>query len=106
VAQRLAIRDEVTVSKPVAGRLLFHLHPDIACTLEGNTAVLRVDGESMRVDLPAALAWQAVRASEAPMLGWYSPRYGVKQPATTLAGSALLRGRTMLETIVHFPTAP
>ncbi|HEY1611935.1 MAG TPA: hypothetical protein VGG24_21925, partial [Paraburkholderia sp.] len=62
--------------------------------------------ESMRVDLPAALAWQAVRASEAPMLGWYSPRYGVKQPATTLAGSALLRGRTMLETIVHFPTAP
>jgi hypothetical protein len=52
------------------------------------------------------LAWQAVRASEAPMLGWYSPRYGVKQPATTLAGSALLRGRTMLETIVHFPTAP
>jgi len=36
--------------------------------------------------LPAQFAWTVHRGELDPPLGWYSPRFGVKQPTTMLLG--------------------
>ena len=44
------------------------------------------------LDLPANLAWSAHRGEASPPLGWYSPAFGQRVPATTFIGiGAVLR---------------
>jgi hypothetical protein len=39
------------------------------------------------------------------VLGWYSPAFDVKLPATTLLGEATLSGALALTTVVRFPAS-
>ncbi len=70
--------------------MAFHLGPTIEVDLEDHYARLRwstPDGtSSASVTLPSGLGWTAHRGELGPTLGWYSERFGVKQPATTLLG--------------------
>ncbi|MFD7817119.1 alginate lyase family protein [Streptomyces sp. NPDC059785] len=74
-----------------AARLAFHLGPAITADLSGNRAVLTWsrDGEerSAVLELPGELSWRAHRGESDPPLGWYSPGFGRKEPATTLIGT-------------------
>ena len=72
-------------------RMAYHLGPAVTATLDGATAQLSWPGRDGRtrratLHLPGALTWSAHRGETEPILGWYSPRFGERVPATTLLG--------------------
>jgi hypothetical protein len=91
---RLLITDTVDSTGRHDGRLAFHLGPDIDCYLDGGVAQLSWQaGERRRratMHLPAEMDWVAVRGQSEPPLGWYSPCFGAKTPATTLLGTGTI----------------
>ncbi|MFF0204911.1 alginate lyase family protein [Streptomyces sp. NPDC005017] len=97
-SRELKVVDEVRgPRRPV--RLAFHLGPAITADLTGERAVLTWtrDGEdrSATLDLPAQLTWSAHRGESEPPLGWYSPGFGRKEPATTLIGTGFADGTAL-----------
>ncbi|MFE1441738.1 alginate lyase family protein [Streptomyces sp. NPDC058739] len=97
-SRELKVVDEVRgPRRPV--RLAFHLGPAITADLAGERAVLTWtrDGEdrSATLDLPAQLTWSAHRGESEPPLGWYSPGFGRKEPATTLIGTGFADGTAL-----------
>ncbi|MFE5261338.1 heparinase II/III family protein [Streptomyces coelicoflavus] len=102
---------EVRVVDEVRGprravRLAFHLGPAIAADLVDDRAVLTWarDGEerSAVLDLPGELSWRAHRGETNPPLGWYSPGFGRKEPATTLVGTGFTDGAREFTTVLGF----
>ncbi|MEU3959448.1 alginate lyase family protein [Streptomyces buecherae] len=93
--RELRIVDQVRGPRRAA-RLAFHLGPAIAANLVGDYAELTWtrDGEhrSAVLELPARLRWSAQRGAVEPPLGWYSPGFGRKEPATTLVGTGFAGG--------------
>ncbi|RYP85553.1 alginate lyase family protein [Nocardioides guangzhouensis] len=87
-------------------RLALHLGPEVAVELRGATALLSWEGPdgpmTATMTLPAALRWSAHRGETAPVLGWYSPRFGERVPTTTLLGNGSLEGRLELRTALVF----
>ena len=75
------------------------LHGDVVTlswnTGEGATA-------SAELHLPDAASWRLVRGGTDPVLGWYSARFGEKQPTTTIIGEGACHGRDELETALEF----
>jgi hypothetical protein len=88
--RRLEVVDRVETVGSTAVRMAFHLGPTIAVDLAGQNASLTWPepdgGGSAMVTLPAELQWTAHRGESSPPLGWYSDRFGLKQPTTTLLG--------------------
>jgi hypothetical protein len=105
-ARRIEVLDVVEAPGPLPARLAFHLHPDIACTLQGPLATLSWAGAEgpcrALLELPAALRWAAGRGDGAPAGGWYSPRFGLRLPTTTLLGTGLLHPGQALHSVVAF----
>ncbi|WP_354637395.1 alginate lyase family protein [Kitasatospora camelliae] len=89
-----------------AVRLAFHLGPAVTAELTGNRALLTWtrDGEdrSAVLDLPGQLTWRAHRGESDPPLGWYSPGFGRKEPATTLVGTGVADGAEGFTTVLGF----
>lgn len=90
-ARRFDIIDEIETDGVHAVRLAFHLGPAVeAVAAAGNTVALRWLAEagpaSATLRLPDALRWEMHRGEVDPILGWYSPTFGVKQPTTALVG--------------------
>ncbi|MEU9670284.1 alginate lyase family protein [Streptomyces bobili] len=108
VSRELRVIDEVRGphGSRLAVRLAFHLGPAIAADLVGNRAVLTWtrDGEdrSAALDLPGELSWRAHRGETDPPLGWYSPGFGRKEPATTLVGTGFADGAQGFTTVLGF----
>ncbi|WP_225827730.1 heparinase II/III family protein [Streptomyces naphthomycinicus] len=104
-SRELRVVDEVR-GPGGAVRLAFHLGPSIAADLVGNRAQLTWtrDGEdrSARLDLPGQLSWRAHRGESDPPLGWYSPGFGRKEPATTLVGTGVADGTRGFTTVLRF----
>ncbi|MFI1422619.1 alginate lyase family protein [Streptomyces sp. NPDC020731] len=104
-SQELRVVDEVRGPRREV-RLAFHLGPAIAADLAGNRAVLTWtrDGEdrSAVLDLPGQLSWRAHRGESDPPLGWYSPGFGRKEPATTLVGTGSTDGTEGFTTVLGF----
>ncbi|GAB2824475.1 alginate lyase family protein [Streptomyces daliensis] len=106
--QELRVTDEVRGPRR-AVHLAFHLGPAIAADLVGNWAVLTWtrDGEDRFavLDLPGQLSWRAHRGETDPspgsssgghpILGWYSPGFGRKEPSTTLVGTGFTDGTAL-----------
>ncbi|OWA13353.1 heparinase [Streptomyces sp. CS113] len=94
-SRELRVVDEVRGPRR-AVRLAFHLGPAVAADLVGSRARLTWarDGEerSAVLDLPGELSWRAHRGETDPPLGWYSPGFGRKEPATTLVGTGFTDG--------------
>jgi hypothetical protein len=103
--RRLTVVDTVTSSVHHTVRLAWHLGPEVEVTLRGGEAEL-VWGSGTarrraRMRLPEQLAWSAHRGEGDPVLGWYSPRFGVRVPTTTLVGSGSWRGTLTLHTALE-----
>ena len=109
-ARRIEVLDVVDAPGPLPARLAFHLHPDIDCTLDGQAATLSWTGadgpRQARLELPAALRWTSGRGEDALAGGWYSPRFGLRQPTTTLLGTGrLLPGQALYSVLAVLPPA-
>jgi hypothetical protein len=83
-------------------RIAFHLGPEVRAVLDGAAARLAWPAGSATVELPAGLAWSAHRGQTEPPLGWYSPRFGQKVPATTLLGAGRVEPGTPLTSVFRF----
>jgi Heparinase II/III-like protein/Heparinase II/III N-terminus len=113
-ARVLSIDDAVKSEGRHTLRLLLHLGPDVAVDLPADpadaTARLSWSGPTGEVvaalHLPHGLAWTAHRGETDPVLGWYSPRFGERVPATTLVGEGEVHGRLELRTTLAFPGRP
>jgi hypothetical protein len=112
LARTLSVEDTLTGSTRHTLRLAWHLGPDVGAELADGVAELSWCGESGpgtgRVLLPEQLTWSVHRGQAAPILGWYSRRFGARVPATTLVGSGSwtgsLRLRTLLDLSATSPT--
>ncbi|MCU8589435.1 alginate lyase family protein [Streptomyces sp. A13(2022)] len=104
-SRELRVVDEVR-GEGRAVRLAFHLGPAVAADLAGSRAVLTWsrDGEerSALLDLPGRLSWRAHRGESDPPLGWYSPGFGRREPATTLVGTGFTDGTERFTTVLAF----
>ncbi|MFG3498281.1 alginate lyase family protein [Streptomyces sp. NPDC047928] len=104
-SRELRVVDEVRGPRR-AVRLVFHLGPAIAADLVGNRAVLTWtrdgDERSAVLDLPGRLSWRAHRGETDPPLGWYSPGFGRREPATTLVGTGFSDAAEGFTTVLRF----
>ena len=109
VAHALTVTDTVTGSSPHTLRLAWHLGPEVQVTLRDGAAELTwasgTAERSARLRLPDQLAWSAHRGETDPVLGWYSPRFGVRVPTTTLVGSGSWVGALALQTVLELADA-
>ena len=85
------ITDEIDGAGRLPVRLAFHLGPDVEASLDGCMLTLRWhdrDGgeATATMTLPSSLAWSLIRGASDPVLGWYSPAFGQKVPATDVIG--------------------
>ncbi len=105
-ARELRITDEITAGRHHPARLAFHLGPRVSAELTGHAAVLTWTSggreQAAVLDLPAGLTWTAHHGQTGPPLGWYSPGYGRREPATTLIGSGLAGRGGALTTLLRF----
>lgn len=105
-ARSLSVHDAVETARPVRARLLFHMHPRIVCRLDGSNATLAWDAlagaQRAVMTLPSALEWTLRQGETAPILGWYSKGFGLKQPAPALVGTGRIGPGTGLLTTVAF----
>ena len=89
--RQLQIVDSVASSGTHPCRLAYHLGPSVSATLDGVLARLSWHGEegpeNATLRLPERLKWTLHRGETDPILGWYSPAFGSKQPTVTLLGT-------------------
>jgi hypothetical protein len=102
----LTVEDTLSTSGSVPVRLSWHLGPDVAVELDSSAATLswQVDGRARRaqLSLPGALRWSAHRGEVDPVLGWYSPGFGHRVPATSLVGTGTGTSSAKLVTSIRF----
>jgi hypothetical protein len=88
--RRLDIVDVIDSSGEWGVKMAFHLGPAVTVDLAGGVAQLTWAAETGRrtgvLNLPPELRWSEHRGEVTPLLGWFSPRFGVKEPTTTLLG--------------------
>ncbi|MFZ0664241.1 MAG: alginate lyase family protein [Acidimicrobiales bacterium] len=112
---QIDIRDVLTSGARASGvaiggnheaRLMFHLGPSVSCRLENNVAELSWPSGSARMELPVQAEWAKHRGERSPLLGWYSPSFGVVEPTTVLMGRLPVEpGTTELHSQITFETA-
>jgi hypothetical protein len=94
--RRLEIVDCLETTGSHGFRLAFHLGPDIDARLVGDSVELTWTSEtserSASLSLPSGLSWSLTRGQADPVLGWYSSRFGEKQPAWTAIGEGACSG--------------
>ncbi|MEU6641078.1 alginate lyase family protein [Saccharomonospora sp. NPDC046836] len=102
----LRVCDEVLAATPQDCRLAFHLGPTVTAELDGCTAQLSWTAgntpQRALLTLPSELLWSAHRGETDPPLGWYSPGFGRREPATTLLGTGRAGRGQVLTTILRF----
>ena len=106
--QRLIeVTDELDTTGRPSIRLAFHLGPAIEADLDGCTLALRWpdrrgEQETATMTLPSSLDWSLARGSAEPVLGWYSPAFGQKVPATDVIGVGFATKGSPLRTQLAF----
>ncbi len=101
------ITDEVDGASRSPVRLAFHLGPAVKAELDGCVLALRWqdkngDEATATMTLPSSLSWSLIRGSNDPVLGWYSPAFGQKVPATDVIGVGSATGGSLLRTRLAF----
>jgi hypothetical protein len=106
--RRVDVLDVVETPVPRAIRIAFHLGPDVKAELATSNLVqlhwLNQDEERVTasLQLPNGPVWSVWRGATNPILGWYSARFGEKQPSTTIVGEGTADGRAELPTTLQF----
>ncbi len=102
----LEVTDEVRSAGRHRFRLAWHLGPQVNATLDGHEARLSWPGPAERATatlrLPDQGRWRLATGEEDPPLGWYSPGFGRKQPATTVLGEGTVAEGEPLRTALQF----
>jgi hypothetical protein len=99
--RRIDVVDHIDTVGHHAVRTAFHLGPAVSAELEEDIARLRWptgtgdDYESATMTLPSGLRWSMHRGECDPVLGWYSDRFGIKVPTTTLLGDGHCNGEAL-----------
>jgi hypothetical protein len=103
----LTIVDTLDTSEAAPLRLSWHLGPGVLVELDGTTARLSwragPDRRQGMLELPEGLTWTAHTAQTDPIVGWYSPRFGHRVPATALVGRGTGSASTRLVTVLTLP---
>ena len=88
--RRIEITDLLETTGGHDFRLAFHFGPDIRARMVGHDVELTwlkgVSTRSATLHLPDGPSWSLSRGESDPVLGWYSPRFGEKEPAWTVVG--------------------
>jgi hypothetical protein len=104
--QTVEVADEISSAGPHRFRLAWHLGPSIQAVMDGREVRLSWTTEgstaTAALHLPAIGSWRLARGEEDPPLGWYSPRFGVKQPSITVLGEGTIIEGVRLETVLDF----
>ncbi len=103
----IELTDEVDGAGNPPVRLAFHLGPAVEAELDGCTLTLRWQGRSggestATMTLPSSLRWSLIRGGSDPVLGWYSPAFGLKVPATDVIGVGSVAATAQLRTRLAF----
>lgn len=90
-----------------AVRLAFHLGPAVDADLDGCILALRWQDRdrgqaAATMTLPRSLDWSLIRGTSNPVLGWYSPAFGQKIPATDVIGVGFAAAGSELRTRLAF----
>jgi hypothetical protein len=113
-ARRVLIEDRLQMNGEHMVELFFHCGEQCRVERNGDGYVIERGEHRLLLRLPEAgpstLATQAFQASHRmlsgsvdPILGWVSRHFDVKQPTTTIAWSARLRGNAILRSEFHMP---
>ena len=106
--RRIEIVDSIETTGGHPVRLAFHLGPSIEVRRVGDNVELswstRTSTNSATLSLPHGLSWSFWRGTTDPILGWYSARFGEKQPTWVLIGDGVCRGkgRETYRTVLQF----
>ncbi len=103
----IEIRDEIESTGRPAVRLAFHLGPTVEADLDGGILALRWPDRdrgqaTATMILPPSLDWSLIRGASNPVLGWYSPAFGQKVPATDVIGVGFATAGSTLLTRLAF----
>jgi Heparinase II/III-like protein len=94
--RRIDIVDCLETTGRHALRIAFHLGPDIDARMAGQSVDLSwSEGASTKaatLSLPVGPSWSLSKGATDPILGWYSARFGEKQPAWTVIGEGTCSG--------------
>ena len=110
--RRLEIVDCLETTGGHAFRLAFHLGPDVEARMTERAVELTwPSGTSTRTAtlfLPDGVSWSLSRGASDPVLGWYSPRFGKKQPTWAVIGegSCGRTGSDTYTTVLQFHPEP
>ena len=89
-------------------RLAFHLGPNMEARMVGHSVELSwmhdTCSRSATLFLPAGPFWSLSKGATDPVLGWYSSRFGEKQPTWALIGEGSCSGNGIdsYRTVLHF----
>ncbi|MCL6091648.1 MAG: heparinase II/III-family protein, partial [Actinobacteria bacterium] len=99
--------NQTRVDQPLL--LAFHFGPALEATLEDHRVYLTWQGpagpQSATLVLPQSLSWRLAKGQTDPVLGWYSPSFGVKVPAWSVIGSGRGGAGTALRSELYFQRA-
>lgn len=98
VGRRLSIEDFLEMAGEHEIELFFHCSERCRIERDGNNYLLTQGNQRLTLKLPEipSAHHRLVSGSVAPILGWVSRRFDDKQPTTTIAWSARLRGSAIL----------
>jgi hypothetical protein len=105
---RVEIDDVVETAGHFSMRIAFHLGPGVHPEMRGENSVelswAADDGGRSRASLELAPGprWTLWTGSVDPVLGWYSPHFGEKQPTTSVIGEGACSGGCELKTVLQF----
>jgi hypothetical protein len=106
-SRTLTVIDAFDTPAAVPLLMSWHLGPGVLVDLQGTTAALvwKAGAERRRatLELPEGLTWTAHMGETDPIRGWYSPRFGRRVPATSLAGRGAGSSATKLVTVLTLP---
>jgi hypothetical protein len=110
--RHIAIVDRLETKAEHPFRLAFHFGPDICARMVeegvGLTWLSESSPRSATLVLPSSLSWSLFRGESDPVLGWYSPRFGVKTPSWTVVGEAICtrEGENTYASLLQFDSDP
>jgi Heparinase II/III-like protein/Heparinase II/III N-terminus len=110
--RRLEIVDDLETTGGHPFRLAFLLGPAVDARMAGHEVGLTwTEGGSEKcatLSLPEVLTWTLARGATDPHLGWYSARFGEKQPTWALVGEGLCSqtGLDTVTTVLQFGSQP
>ena len=110
--RRLEIVDDLETTGGHPFRLAFLLGPAVEARMAGHEVGLTwTEGGSEKcatLSLPDVLTWTLARGATDPHLGWYSARFGEKQPTWALVGEGVCSqtGLDTVTTVLQFGYKP